>query len=53
MRSSLCGYSHACTHVKETITIPNTAAAGAAANNNNVKVLFKNCPRIVLIARAK
>ena len=28
--------------LKETITIPNIAAAGAAANNANKKI-FKNC----------
>ena len=41
--SKLCDYSDACIHVKETITIPNTAAGDAAANNANKKVIFKNC----------
>ena len=30
-------------HVKGTITVPNTAGAGAAVNNTNKKVIFKNC----------
>ena len=29
--------------VKGTITVNNTAAAGAAANNTNKKVIYKNC----------
>ena len=41
--SNLCYYSDAYTHVKGTIRIPNTAAAGAAGNNANEKVKFKNC----------
>ena len=28
--------------VKETVTVPNTASAGAAANNANKKLIFKN-----------
>ena len=43
IRSSLCDYSHAYILVKGTITVPNTAAAGAAVNNTNKKVIFKNC----------
>ena len=43
IRSSLCDYSDACILVKGTITVPNTAAAGAAVNNTNKKVIFKNC----------
>ena len=42
LRSSLCDYSDAYIHVKGTITV-NTAAAPAAANNTNEKVIFKNC----------
>ena len=42
-RSSLCNYSDAYIHVKQTITIPNTAAALVVANNANKKALFKNC----------
>ena len=30
-------------HVKGTITVNNTAAADADANNTNKKVIFKNC----------
>ena len=40
---SLCSYSDAYITVKETITVPNMAAAGAAVNNTNKKVVFKNC----------
>ena len=42
IKSSLCDYS-AYMHCKGTITISNTAAAGAALNNVNKKVIFKNC----------
>ena len=43
LKSSLCDYSDAYIHVKETITVNNTAAADANANNTNKKVIFKNC----------
>ena len=43
LKSSLCDYSDAYIHVKGTITILNTEGAGAAANNSNKKVAFKNC----------
>ena len=43
IRSNLRDYSDANIHVKGTITTPNTAATGAAANNANKKVIFKNC----------
>ena len=45
LRSSLCDYCDAYILVKGNITIllNNTAAAGAAANNINKKVIFKNC----------
>ena len=43
LRSSLRDYSDAYILVKETITVNNTAAAGADANNVNKKVIFKNC----------
>ena len=42
LKSSLCVYSDAYSFVKGTITVNNTAAAGAA-NNTNRKVIFKNC----------
>ena len=43
LKSSLYDYSDAYILVKGTISINNTAAAGAAANNTNKKVIFKNC----------
>ena len=43
LKSSLCDYSDAYIHVRGTITVNNTAAEGAVANNNNKKVIFKNC----------
>ena len=41
LRSSLCDYSDAYILVKGNIAVNNTA--GAAANNTNKKVIFKNC----------
>ena len=43
LKSSLYDYSDAYILVKGTISVTNTAAAGAAANNANKKVIFKNC----------
>ena len=43
LRSSLCDYSNAYILVKGSILVLNTAAAGAAPNNANKKVIFKNC----------
>ena len=43
IRSSLCDYSGAYMLAKGAITVPNTATAGVAVNNNNKKVIFKNC----------
>ena len=43
LKSSLCDYSNAYILVKGTITVNNTAAAYTDANNNNKKVIFKNC----------
>ena len=43
LKSSLCDYGDAYIHVKGTITVDNTAAADADANNTNKKVIFKNC----------
>ena len=43
LKSSLCDYSDAYILVKGTISANNTAAAGAAANNTNKKVIFKTC----------
>ena len=42
IKSSLCGFSDTCMHVKSTTTISNTAPACAAVNNGNKKVMFKN-----------
>ena len=42
LKSSLCDYTDAYILVKGTITVNNTAAAPAAANNTNKKVIFKN-----------
>ena len=43
LKPSLCDYSDAYILVKGTITVNNTAAADADANNTNKKVIFKNC----------
>ena len=42
-RSSLCHYSDVYILVKGNRTVNNTAGAGAAANDTNKKVIFKNC----------
>ena len=39
--SKLCAYSDAQIFVKGTITVPNTATAGASANNTNKKYYLK------------
>ena len=41
LKSSLCDYSDAYIHIKGTVTVNNTAAADADANNTNKKVIFK------------
>ena len=43
LKSSLCDYSDAYILVKGTISVNNTAAAVADANNTDKKVIFKNC----------
>ena len=43
LRSSLCDYSDAYILAKANATVNFTAAEGAAANNTNKKVIFKNC----------
>ena len=43
LKSSLCNYSDAYILVKGTISVNNTAADDANANNTNKKVIFKNC----------
>ena len=47
LKSSLCDYSDAYILVKGTITVSNTAAEGAAANNVDKKVIFKNCAPLI------
>ena len=42
LRSSLCDYSEAHILVKGNITVNNTTTDGAATNNTNKKVIFKN-----------
>ena len=42
LRSSLCDYCDACILFKGNISVNNTAADGAAANNSDKKVIFKN-----------
>ena len=42
LKSSLCDYSDSYILIKGTITVNNTAAADADANNTNKKVIFKN-----------
>ena len=41
LKSSLCYYSDAYILVKGNITVNNTAAVGATANNTNKKVILK------------
>ena len=43
LRSSLCDQCDAYIFAKGNTTVNNTAAVGAAANNTNEKVIFKNC----------
>ena len=43
LKFSLCDYSDACILVKGNITVNNIAGAGAAVNNANKKVIYKNC----------
>ena len=40
LKLSLCDYSDTYTHVNGTVTVPNRAAADAAANTSNKKVIF-------------
>ena len=46
LKSSLCDSSDAYILVKGTISVNNTAGAGAAVNNDDRKVIFKNCAPI-------
>ena len=45
LRSILCDYGDVYILVKGNITVNNTAAAGADADNTNKKVIFKNCAK--------
>ena len=45
LRSSLCDYSDAYILVTGNISVNNTTTEGAAENNTNKKVIFKNCAR--------
>ena len=53
LKSSLCDYSDAYILVKRTITVNNTTAADADANNTNKKVIFKNCALFTNCMNAK
>ena len=44
LKSTLCDYSDVYILVKETIAVANTVTAGAAANNDNKKAIFKKFP---------
>ena len=48
IRSNLCDYRDAYILAKGTITVPSVAAAGAAVNNTNKKLLFKNCAHLLI-----
>ena len=50
LKSILCDYSDAYIVVKGIITVGDTFATAAAANNSNKKVIFKNCAPFILIA---
>ena len=43
LRSSSCDYGDACVLVKGNISVSNTAAEGATANNAAKKEIFKTC----------
>ena len=48
LKSSLCDYSDAYILVKRSITVSNTAADGAAANNTNKKVILKTVLHLLI-----
>ena len=48
LKSSLCDCSDVYILVKGAITVNNTAAADADANNINKKVIFKNCAHLLI-----
>ena len=41
--SNLCNYRDVYIDIKGTWTVPNTETSGAAVNNANKNVIFKNC----------
>ena len=43
LKPSICNYSDAYVFVSGTVSVANTAAQGADANNRNKKVVLKNC----------
>ena len=47
LRSSLCDYSDAYILVKGNISVSNSAAADADANNTNKNVVFKICASLI------
>ena len=47
LRSSLCNYSNAYILVKGSVTVRNTADAGAATNNADKNVIFKNLNQFI------
>ena len=47
LRLSLCNYSNAYILVKGSVTVRNTADAGAAANNADKNVIFKNLNQFI------
>ena len=48
LKSILCDYNDVYILIKETITVPNTAAADANANNANKKLIFKMFPNLLI-----
>ena len=48
LKSNLCDYRDAYILVKGAITVNNTAAADADANNANKKVVIKNCATFLI-----
>ena len=43
LTSSLCDYSDACILVAGTISVNNATVTDWSVNNNNKKIIFKNC----------
>ena len=49
LKSSLCDYSDVYILIKGTISVNNTAAAGAAVNNINKKVIFRTVLHLLIV----